>query len=254
MKMQESRPDYEEHAVDASTLSDALSILLPVHNEAATIESVLSDFCATVAGPLRAETIVCEDGSTDGTAEVLRDLAQRYPIRLLTGSRRKGYASAVRDGLRNAHSNLVFFADSDGQYAAEDFWRLWPHIDDYDMIVGRKERRADPLHRTVLSKGFHLLTKTLFQIPLKDLDCGFRIIRRNVIDKVLPRVRSLPYSFWAEFTIVASHQGFRILEVPITHKKRLQGITSIYTYEQLPFIVMKQAAGLANLSLRLKGR
>ena len=194
-------------ALGGASSDGGLTILLPVHNEAQTIEQVLAGFWEAVVQPTSAKILICEDGSTDGTGDVLRRLAGKYPLRFVNGTDRKGYAGAVRDGLLQIDTSQVFFADSDGQYYPEDFWKLWRHVEEYDMIVGSKVNRSEPLHRLLLSRGFHLLAKVMTGVPLQDMDCGFRILRRDVADKVLPEVRSLPYSFWAEFTILAYRKG-----------------------------------------------
>src|SRR2546426_9635766 len=134
----------------------ALTVFLPVHNEAEMIGEVLDGVYREVVVPTGADFLVCEDGSTDGTDEVLRELAKTYPMRLLAGGSRKGYADAVREGLQQIRTPLTFFADSDGQYDPRDFWRLWPHAAEYDIVVGRKVVRDEPLHRILLSRGFHV--------------------------------------------------------------------------------------------------
>jgi glycosyltransferase involved in cell wall biosynthesis len=229
-----------------------LTVFLPVHNEAETIREVLDIVYREVVVPTGAELLVCEDGSTDGTDEVLQELANTYPMRLLAGGSRKGYADAVREGLQQIRTPLTFFADSDGQYDPRDFWRLWPHAADYDIVVGHKVVRDEPLHRILLSRGFHVLAKMTTEVPLKDMDCGFRLVRREVVEEVLPEATTLRYSFWAEFTMIAYRKGFRILEVPITHRSRPRGTTSIYTMGRLPRIMGHQFVGLLTLGRRLR--
>ncbi len=229
-----------------------LTVFLPVHNEAETIREVLDVVYREVVVPTGAELLVCEDGSTDGTDQVLRELAQTYPMRLLAGGSRKGYADAVREGLQQIRTPLTFFADSDGQYDPRDFWRLWPHAAEYDIVVGHKVSRNEPLHRILLSRGFHVLAKMTTEVPLKDMDCGFRLVRQEVVEEVLPEATTLRYSFWAEFTMIAYRKGFRILEVPITHRPRPRGTTSIYTVDRLPRIMSHQFVGLLTLGLRLR--
>jgi len=230
----------------------SLTVFLPVHNEATTIEAVVEAFYDQVIRPTAATLLICEDGSTDGTGEVLDRLETRFPMVLEKGGARKGYADAVRDGLRRVETPLVFFADSDGQYYPEDFWKLLPYAQDYDMVIGRKVNREEPFHRIALSRGFHVLAKTITGVPLQDMDCGFRLLRRETVDAILPEVGSLPYSFWAEFTILAYRRGLRILEVPVSHRSRLNGTTSIYKWERLPAIVVRQFLGLTTLSRRLR--
>jgi glycosyltransferase involved in cell wall biosynthesis len=225
---------------------------LPAHNEAETIGGVLADFYRVVAQPTGAKLLVCEDGSTDATSSVLASLQQSIPFTLESHRARKGYAAAVATGLKRVTTPFTFFADSDGQYDPADFWKLWPLASQADMVIGRKVHREESWHRVVLSRGFHLLAKAMTQVPLQDMDCGFRIVRREVIDRVLPRVHSLRFSFWAEFSILAWAEGFRVLEVPVSHRPRLHGETSIYPPNRLPSIVTAQLVGLADLGRRLK--
>jgi len=234
-------------AANRSPPNGGLTVFLPVHNEAETIERVVKAFHDQVVSRTSARLFICEDGSTDGTGKVLDRLAQEYPMRLARGDARKGYAHAVSDGLRSVDTPLVFFADSDGQYYPEDFWKLYPHAEDYDMVIGRKVNRVEPLHRIILARGFHVLAKALIGVPLTDMDCGFRILRRELVDAILPEVGALPYSFWAEFTILAWRRGYRILEVPVSHRNRLAGVTTIYKPKDLPNIVLQEIRGLLRL-------
>lgn len=230
---------------------DGISILMPAYNEAQTIETVLREVHQTIATPIRSTILICEDGSTDGTKDVLARLARELPVEVLSDEKRMGYAGGVKRGLLLAPGDAVFFTDSDGQYDPQDFWKLVKDLPDTDMVIGCKVRREEPLHRSVLAWGFHVLAKTIFGIRLHDIDCGFRIIRRSYVDSVTPSVSSLPYSFWAEFTILGNFRGFRIKEVPISHRSRLAGETSIYQLKRLPAIIAAQFFGLLKLRRRL---
>ncbi len=228
-----------------------VTVLLPVYNEADTISRVLSEFDSTVVRPIGAELLVCEDGSTDGSAQVLRDLASQLQMRVVSCPDRKGYAQAAHDGLAQIQTPWVFFADSDGQYDPADFWKIWAARESHDMVIGRKVERRERYYRIFLSKGFHLLAKAFTTIPLRDIDCGFRLIRRETLERVLPEVRSLHYSFWAEFTIIAYRKDLRIAEVPVSHRPSLRGGTSIYSWNRLPRILASQILGLLRLAHRL---
>lgn len=225
----------------------AISVVLPAYNEAEIISDVVRAYYDEICRKLPTVLVVAEDGSTDGTKEVLTSLKREFPLVLLSDHNRKGYARGVGDALRSCGGDWVFFSDSDGQYFPSDFWRLWENRDDFDMIIGRKMRRSEGLHRTVLAGGFHKLVNGLFGLDLHDADCGFRLIRREVIRAVLDEVRFLKYSFWAEFTIRACLKGFRVCEVPISHGSRAHGDTHIYKPSKIPVIVLKQLSGLARL-------
>jgi glycosyltransferase involved in cell wall biosynthesis len=229
----------------------SVTVFLPVYNEASSIESTLREFYDGVVRPLSGTLLVCEDGSTDGTGEVLRRLATQLPMRLVQGPHRKGYAGAMRDGLRLVDTTYVFIADSDGQYDPSEFWKIWRARDSYDMVIGRKVERQEKAYRSFLSRGFHILVKAFVGVRLHDMDCGFRLIRRKVVDEVLPEVGSLQYSFLAEFSILADRQGFQILEVPVAHRNRHSGSSTIYAWNRLPRILVAQVLGLLRLAYRL---
>jgi len=231
-----------------------LSVILPVHNEAEIISDIIRLYYDEICSRLPARLVVAEDGSIDGTREVLFALKREVPMVLLSDHNRKGYAKGVADALRICNSDWVFFSDSDGQYHASDFWRLWENRNGYDMVIGCKVCRNEGLHRVVLAKGFHALVNGLFGLNLHDADCGFRLIRREVIQSVLDEVRFLKYSFWAEFTIRSCLKGFQVCEVPIRHNARLHGDTHIYKPSKIPLIVLKQLKDLAHLYADLRKR
>lgn len=241
---------------DASSASPrppgpTLTVFLPVYNEATTIEAILREFHDRIVVPNHARLLVCEDGSTDGSREVLTGLARTLPMDLVVSPDRKGYDGGVRDGLKRVTTDYVFFADSDGQYDPGEFERIWDARGSYDMVIGRKDHREEKIYRTWLSRGFHMLVKAFTSVPLRDMDCGFRLIRRETIESVLPEVRSLKYSFWAEFSIVAYRKGLRILEVPVSHRPSVRGGTSIYSWDRIPRIIVLQVLGVLRLAHRL---
>ena len=227
------------------------AIVVPAHNEGPSIESVLRAYTTEVASKLGTEILVCEDGSTDDTRDVLRRLSAELPLKVVTSETRLGYAGGVKRGLLLADGDILFFSDSDGQYDPRDFWNLRAQLDGADMVIGVKTQRDEPPHRIVLSKGFHFLIRLLFGVRLQDIDCGFRLIKKGTVEDVLRDVHDLPYSFWAEFTVVASLKGLRIAEVPVSHRSRLHGNTTIYQPRRLPQILVAQFRGLLRLRRRM---
>jgi glycosyltransferase involved in cell wall biosynthesis len=234
-------PSFDNHS---------LSVLTPVHDEAFSISETLSQIYRSVVLKTHAEVIVCEDGSSDGTAELLAKIQPSYGFQLFSTPARLGYSGAVRRGLALCSGDLIFFTDSDGQYDPEDFWKLWKAMGNADMVVGRKVKRVEGFHRRWLSQGFNALVRALFGVRLTDMDSGFRLIRRQVATQITEKVKSLPYSFWAEFSILAWREGFKIVEVPVSHRSRLYGNTTIYPPLKVPQIIVLQLLGLIRLKRR----
>jgi len=234
-------------AWEKSKAEATISLLLPAHNEADTIEKIILDFYQEIGTKIPLEIVVSEDGSTDRTKNVLLELSKKIPLTLILCEERKGYMNGVKDGLRKATGEYIFFSDSDGQHIPSDFWKLYEKRNSYDLIVGRKIKRQDPAHRIVISTVFHILVKIFFGMPLRDPDTAYRLIRRRVLDEVIDDTVLLKYSFWTEFTVRAFKKGFKVTEVPVVHKSRLQGDTRLYKSSKLFSIIVSQMLGLLKL-------
>ena len=224
-----------------------------LNNEVNTIQETVLEFYNEIGTKIPVEVIVSEDGSTDGTKEVLVELRKKMPIKLVLGERRKGYMNGVKDGLRSTTSDLVFFSDSDGQHIASDFWKMYEKRDKYDLIVGKKIKRTDPPHRILISSVFHFMIRTLFRLPLHDPDTAYRLIRREVVEDIMNETNILKYSFWTEFTVRAFKKGYQVTEVPVVHRGRSDGSTRLYKYNKLVDIVLSQLVGLFKLNKELNG-
>lgn len=222
-------------------------MILPVYNEVKSIEPIINEFYYEIGSKVEMEIVVREGGSTDGTKEALTKLSQSIPMKPIFKEEKGGYMRDVKDGLRQTDTEYVLFMDSDGQYVASDFWKLYEKRDDYDMIIGQKTKRADPPHRIFLSKVFHAMVKALFKLPVHDPDCGYRIMKKTVIDSIVDEVKFLEDSFWTEFTIRAFKKGFKLLEVPIQHRRRFSGSSKLYKPSRLLKIIVSQLVGLFKL-------
>ena len=232
-----------------------ITVIIPVHNEAAVIEDVVRDIHDKVVGRMPGTRfIVAEDGSDDGTREILKELNREIPFKLISGEERKGYAGAFRDALRLVETELVFFCDSDGQHDPADFFDLYREIEGNDIISGRKTPRLDPVNRVFLSRAYNLLVRLLFGLEMRDIDSGFKVIRKSVIDRVLDDVNDFEYCVMSEFVLKAHLEGFRIREVAVSHHARRSGTSTIFTPAKLPFIMASLAGSLLEMRFRRPGR
>ncbi len=231
-----------------------ISLVFPVHNESFIIEQTLRNYIAEL-GPRvpDLEVIVAEDGSTDDTKVVLERVAEELPFKLIMSDERKGYQQAVIDAVSRATKPWVFLVDSDYQFAVIDFWRLEPYRHTHDVILGMKTPRKDPVYRVWLSKGYNFLLRQFLKVPYRDMDTGFRLIRRDLIEKVAPEIRHMSF-FTAEFVIRAHYYGNRIVEVPVPHYSRKIGSTSIFFVSGLFSISLKQFIGILKMRKEFKKR
>jgi glycosyltransferase involved in cell wall biosynthesis len=232
-----------------------VTLLLTAYNEADTIENVIREYYGEIGEKIPLKILVVEDGSTDGTKEILGKLSKEFPIDLLLGEERRGYSKAVVEGLRHVKTESVFFTDGDGQHRAEDFWKLFGLESKYDVISGWRVERADALHRKVMSKVFQWMARVLFGLPkFHDITAPYKLMRSDAAKIIAKDWRYMKESFWTEFTIRAHIKGFNILEVPVIHRSRMGGgSTSVYKLWKIPKIAFSQIEAMLKLWSENKG-
>jgi|SRR3989344_3168374 len=230
-----------------------LSVVMPVYNEAYIIERGIRSFYNELKGKIDFEIIIAEDGSTDGTKEILKRLKKELKIRVYMHDKRKGVLRANKEALRYPKYEWILLVDSDYQFDPKNIWRLLPYTKDYDLILGQKVKRKDPTHRIILSKGFNFLLRVFLKMPFHDMDTGFKLIRKEVISGVLKDVGVLSY-FTSEFVIRAYYNGFRIIEVPVTHWKREGGNSNVFPVRKIPSVVIKELIALYKFNKEIKSK
>lgn len=206
-----------------SAISTTLTLVLPAHNEAGNIERVVASFLDIRDQIDLALTIlIVDDGSTDATGPVCRNLAENNPaIRCLHHSRNIGYGGALISGFRASEGDYVALADADGQFHPADFIRLLEHIESYDVVVGYRQERADPPGRRIVGRIWSLLGRRFFKIPLRDLNCGLKIFRRSIVADL--RLRCVGPGINLELMTHIVMAGIPIKEVPCSHFPRVAG-------------------------------
>ena len=201
----------------------SLTVALPAYNEGENIAAMI-DMARTKVGPLvdDLEIVVCNDGSTDDTAEVVRQIGEQDPhVRLVEHPVNLGYGEAVRDSIWAASKELVLLTDSDLQFDLSEISRFLPRLAEADMVIGYRHARSDPWHRRFFGHGWSWLVNLLFGYTARDIDCAFKLFKREVIDTI--RVESEGATFSAEFLVRAKRAGFKIVEEQVSHYPRLAG-------------------------------
>jgi glycosyltransferase involved in cell wall biosynthesis len=233
--------------------SAEVAVLLPVYNEFDIIERVVLEIYDVIGSRMPLEIVISEDGSTDGTKDVIRRLSEIYPLKAILSPMRKGYARGIIDGLNFVESSYVLVTDSDGQHDPRDFWKLWELRREYDIVSGWRVKRADPLHRKIMSRTFQFMARKVFNLPdFKDITAPFKLMRAEVAKEIAGECKYMRESFWTEFTIRAYKKGYRIGEVPVTHRPRLDGTTRVYKPSKIPRIAITQLHALIKLRRELE--
>lgn len=204
----------------------SLSIVIPAFNEEQRLPSTLARIAAWLdTKPLDfVEILAVNDGSTDRTAEVVREAAARDPrIRLLEnpGNRGKGYA--VRHGMQKARGEWVLFTDADLSAPIEDLDRLEAavELEPADGAIGSRALdrslvlKHQPAMRELSGRLFNLCMRLITGLPYRDTQCGFKLFRRDVAQCVAARQRSDGFGFDVEILFIARKHGYRIVEVPV---------------------------------------
>jgi glycosyltransferase involved in cell wall biosynthesis len=225
-----------------------LSLVFPACDEAGNLEALLDRALAIAASLTRDfEIVVVDDGSRDGSAEIVRKRALTHPsIRLIRHAENRGYGAALRAGLREARGELVFFSDADLQFDLAEISLLLDHARNFDVVAGYREPRRDPWPRRVLAFGWGTIVRLLFDLPIRDIDCAFKVFRRHVLEAV--PLASLGAFVNTELLVRARSAGFRIHQVPVTHRPRRHGRQS----GARPRVILRALMELATLYRELR--
>ncbi len=221
-----------------------VEILLPVHNEAESIEATIREMYGELSPRVRVGFIVCEDGSKDSTREILTDLARELPLRLNLSPERKGYSRAVREGMEMLEADYLLCLDSDGQCDPKDFWPFWALRSDYDLVLGWRQKRSDTLVRRTLSRFFFVIYQTVLRVPVHDPSCPFVLVKKAVAREIVGTLGTMKEGFWWEFVARLHRGGYTVKELPVHHRRRVAGVTQVYKWKKMPGIFVRHVAGI----------
>ena len=200
-----------------------LSIVVPVFNE----EAALTELCQQInhtcdVGNIASEVILVDDGSTDGSWKVIRNLAEQQAhvsgIRL---RRNFGKAAALTAGMRAAKSTHILMMDADLQDDPAEIPRFLEKLaEGFDVVNGWKQNRRDPWHKVYPSRVFNWLVGRLTGLRLHDHNCGMKLFRSEVAGEI--RIYGELHRF---IPVLAHARGFQVTEIPVNHRKRPYGVS-----------------------------
>lgn len=226
-----------------------IDIILPVYNEKNSIERVLKEWIKKIPSNFDYRFIICEDGSTDGTSELLVNLKKKYKLSLNQKKERRGYSKAVLDGIGDAKSDYILCIDSDGQCDPRDFLNFWETRKSSDVLIGWRQNREDVIQRKLFSLMFKIFFKMLFPTNLHDPSAPFVLFKRKKILPYLKHLLFLKEGFWWGFVGMCVKKRILISELPMNHRKRIDGKTNVYLLKKIPFIAIRNLFGLIRLKL-----
>lgn len=231
-----------------------LSVFFPAYNEESNIEATVTTAAKILPQVAKKwEVIVVNDGSTDRTGEIVEKLiSQNKRIRMITHTPNRGYGAALKTGLYNSRYDLIVFTDADGQF---DFSEITKFIETQkktgaDLVIGYYLKRKAPLYRIWGSKLlWQPVVYLLFGLKVRDIDCGFKLIKKEVIDKI-PRLEAERGPFISsELLIKAKKAGFKIVEIGVHHYPRKAGKATGASLK----VILSGFADLFRLREKLRG-
>jgi len=202
-------------------LAMKLTVLIPVYNEIHTIEEILK---RVKAQELADEILLVDDGSTDGTREILNGLDGDGAVRVILHEKNRGKGAAVRTGLDHAQGDIILIQDADLEYDPRDYPVLLKPIQEglAEVVYGSRflggPRRTSMYWHMVANKILTFMTNILYDTILSDMETGYKVFRRSVIEGMPLHARR--FEFEPEFTAKILKRNYRIYEVPISFAPR----------------------------------
>lgn len=209
-------------------LISELSVFFPCYNEEKNIQTTVSKAVIVLKKIAQKwEIILINDGSKDNTGKVLEEIKAKYPqqIKIITHNPNRGYGAALKSGLYNAQYQWIAFTDADGQF---DFTEITELIKkqqstNSDIVIGYYLARQVSKAAIFTSKIWELIVFILFGLHVTDIDCGFKLINKKVVDTI-PKLEAERGAFISsEFLIKSKKAGFKITEIGVHHYPRVEG-------------------------------
>lgn len=203
-----------------------LSASFPAHDEEANIVPMIEDLLGALPNfAERFEIIAVDDGSRDRTFERAAEVAARDPrVRVIRHEVNRGYGAAVWTGLQAGTMEYAFFTDGDRQFDVLQLGDLVERIGGADAVVGWRVDRKDNALRIANAHAWNWLIRRLLHVPVRDVDCAFKLFRREVLREL--RIEAGGAMFSAELLARLVARGARIVEVPVHHLPREHGTSS----------------------------
>ena len=198
-----------------------LSVVIPVYNEVNNINEIIK---RVQAQKLANEIIIVDDGSSDGTRDILKDLDGKKKVRVILHERNQGKGAAVVTGLKAARGDILLIQDADLEYDPRDYPHILRPIEEglADVVYGSRflggARRATMFWHMIANRMLTTMTNILYDTILTDMETGYKVFRRNVIEGMT--IHSKRFDFEPEFTAKVLKRHHRIFEVPITFNPR----------------------------------
>lgn len=211
-----------------------ISIFFPCYNDQGSIGQLIDD-AVSIVKKLTSdfEVIVVDDDSKDNSRSILADYSKKYSfLKIILHKENKGYGGALRSGFKAATKDLIFYTDGDGQYDVKELPVFVQLMDsDVNFVNGMKMSRQDESYRIILGNIYSFIARWLFWLPVYDVDCDFRLIRKSLIEKI--HLQNNSGAICIELVKKAERAGAVFRQVSVHHYKRQWGQSQFFRVEHL---------------------
>ncbi len=202
-------------------MNQKISFLILANNEAKTIKKEINNILK-LKKKLKFNLVVIQDGSNDGTYEILNKISKTKKIILFNKRERLGYYNAFLKGVELSKSEIIFFSDTGGKY---NYWRFLKFYEFYrkgnaDLVAGYRIKRKDKVLRRTLTFFYSIIINILFSLNFKDYDCGFKIFNRKKLLYVLKKYKFNKNLITSQIFLYFVKHHFKILEYPIIYNEK----------------------------------
>jgi dolichol-phosphate mannosyltransferase len=231
-----------------------LSLVVPVYNEAPAIEAFVRDAVAVARelAPGRCEVVVVDDGSSDGTGPIVDRLRDEMDdVHVLRQPANRGHGPALLAGFDRARGEWIAHLDSDDQIPAKELASLWDAREGASLVLGVRTDRDDPRHRLMLSAAVRRLVGLLAGRPIRDANVPCKLVTAPLWREVRPLLADDTFAPSIALALVAARRGHPVREVPVAHRARAIGASSLRPV-RLARAVARAGAQTITLALRLR--
>lgn len=213
---------YSNQVMSVTTLP-SLSIFFPAYNEEPNLQKLIETTDAVARSLTDTyELLVIDDGSTDGTVELVKKLKRHFPqLSVISHPKNAGYGAALKTGIAASHYEWIFFTDADLQFDVTQLHELVPWTATHQIILGWRESRADGARRAFNAKLFKAYVDMLYRVHVRDIDCAFKLMKREVVQSV-PLESSSAFTT-SELLYKLKKKGIKFKELPVHHFPRYRG-------------------------------
>lgn len=215
------------------TSKESLYIIIPAYNEEKNIEKVIADWYPIIEkynGNGRSRMVIIDDGSKDSTYSIIEKCAKSRPLLVPLTKMNSGHGATVLHGYKYAlekKADFIFQTDSDGQTLASEFHQFWEVRNDYDMVIGMRNKRQDGMARILVTKTLKAVIKVCFGVKISDANTPFRLMKADSLENA---VKLIPEDFNLSNVLVSvifAKQDRKVKYIPITFRPRQGGKNSI---------------------------